>query len=184
MSDSTRREALGLIATSAVLPVLGAAQATHAHGRRAAVSSVPYSPKYFNAQQLQTIEALAETVIPADQHSPGARAARVHEYIDTVIADANDSVKHLWKQGLEAINEMAGRVYHELNEEQKTALLGRISQNEDHPATLAEKFFSALKKTTVDGYYTSEIGIHQDLEYQGNGVLAEFQGCTHKEHQT
>jgi hypothetical protein len=36
---------------------------------------------------------------------------------------------------------------------------------------------------TIDGYYTSKIGIHQELEYQGNTALAEFEGCTHPEHQ-
>ncbi len=36
---------------------------------------------------------------------------------------------------------------------------------------------------TVDGYYTSKIGIHQDLEYKGNTAISEFPGCTHAEHQ-
>jgi hypothetical protein len=31
---------------------------------------------------------------------------------------------------------------------------------------------------TVNGYYSSEIGIHQDLEYQGNTYVAEFPECT------
>ncbi len=36
---------------------------------------------------------------------------------------------------------------------------------------------------TIDGYYTSAIGIHKELEYKGNTALAEFPGCTHPEHQ-
>ena len=33
------------------------------------------------------------------------------------------------------------------------------------------------KQATVHGYYTSEIGIHQELRYKGNKVLLEFVGC-------
>jgi hypothetical protein len=50
--------------------------------------------------------------------------------------------------------------------------------------TLEERFFVAVKQSTVDGYYLSDVGIHQELQYQGNAVLAEFPGCTHEEHKT
>ena len=38
------------------------------------------------------------------------------------------------------------------------------------------------KDATIRGYYTSEIGIHRELTYQGNKFLREFVGCTHPEH--
>ena len=36
---------------------------------------------------------------------------------------------------------------------------------------------------TITGYYTSEIGLHQELGDDGQMVLAEYKGCTHPEHQ-
>ena len=33
------------------------------------------------------------------------------------------------------------------------------------------------KQATIRGYYTSEIGIHQELRYKGNQFLPEFVGC-------
>ena len=42
--------------------------------------------------------------------------------------------------------------------------------------------FARLKLMTLDGYYTSAIGIHRELQYKGNAVLAEFPGCRHPEH--
>ena len=42
--------------------------------------------------------------------------------------------------------------------------------------TPLEKFF-ATKQATIHGYYTSEIGIHKELRYKGNQILAEFVGC-------
>ena len=66
--------------------------------------------------------------------------------------------------------------------DEQVALVEKIAQNEEHPSTPEERFFVAAKRATVDGYYTSAIGIHQDLEYQGNTAVAEFPGCTHAEH--
>ena len=43
--------------------------------------------------------------------------------------------------------------------------------------TPLELFFVTAKQATVHGYYTSEIGIHQELRYKGNKVLLEFVGC-------
>jgi hypothetical protein len=39
------------------------------------------------------------------------------------------------------------------------------------------RFFLDLKHLTVRGYYTSKIGIHDELEYKGNRMLAQYVGC-------
>ena len=201
MSESqdnvSRRKALKIIVGSAgaavSLPVLGESgpptsmAACHITPRaQAAAPSAIRTPKFFNEGQVKTLEALSETIIPTDDHSPGAKAARVWEYIDEIIADSDQSSKSLWTQGLSAVDTLAERAYQKkfagCAPEQQIALLEKISQNEEHPATLEERFFVAAKRATIDGYYTSAIGIHQDLEYQGNTALAEFPGCTHPEH--
>ena len=49
------------------------------------------------------------------------------------------------------------------------------------------KFFEsedAVKRATVDGYYMSKIGIHKELDYQGNAVLLDFEGSQHEEHKS
>ena len=33
------------------------------------------------------------------------------------------------------------------------------------------------KQATIHGYYTSKIGIHDELRYKGNQFLREFVGC-------
>ncbi len=55
-------------------------------------------------------------------------------------------------------------------------MLSRISRNEKNPQTPEERFFVDLKYTTADGYYSSKIGIHQEMEYKGNVLLPEFVG--------
>jgi Gluconate 2-dehydrogenase subunit 3 len=53
---------------------------------------------FFNPEQLEEIAALCETIIPTDDHSPGARAAAVHQYIDDVVAVADQKTKDVWTQ--------------------------------------------------------------------------------------
>jgi hypothetical protein len=43
-------------------------------------------------------------------------------------------------------------------------------------------FFHALKNLTADGYYTSRIGLMQELGYNGDAVLAAFPQSTIPEH--
>jgi hypothetical protein len=37
-------------------------------------------------------------------------------------------------------------------------------------------FFKDLKSRVVFAYYTSDIGIHRDIDYKGNTFLPEFVG--------
>jgi gluconate 2-dehydrogenase gamma chain len=195
----SRRKALQIMVGSAGLvanlPIVQPASGAAPPSMRAGLCHVPprsqaakavHVPQFFSAQQLEEIAALADTVIPTDEHSPGARAARVHEFIDEIIAISEPSTKELWGRGLAAVDEVAVGEYQkrfaECAANQQTALLEKIALREDQPRTVAEKFFVALKKATVEGYYTSAIGIHQDLQYQGNTALLEFPGCTHGEH--
>ena len=43
--------------------------------------------------------------------------------------------------------------------------------------------FRAIKVMTINGYYTSEIGLHQELGDDGVLFMPQFIGCTHPEHQ-
>lgn len=60
--------------------------------------------------------------------------------------------------------------------------LAKTSEQEGNPQTELERFFATLKAMTVNGYYTSAIGIHQDLQHEGNAYLSSFSGCVHPEH--
>jgi glucoside 3-dehydrogenase (cytochrome c) hitch-hiker subunit len=186
----TRRKALKKIAGTAgaamAFPMLSSGapvRAAHLSAPlRLASDRTSYAPKWFNPDQMETIAALAETIIPADEHSPGARAARVHEFIDTMIAESQQTRKAEWAMGLAAVDRRAKSEYQnafaQCPPEQQSALLQKISANEADPKTAEERFFITIKNATIEGYYTSAIGIHQELEYQGNTALGEFEGCT------
>jgi glucoside 3-dehydrogenase (cytochrome c) hitch-hiker subunit len=136
---------------------------------------------FFSVQQMETLDGLSETIIPTDEHSPGAKAARVSMYIDFIVADSDERRKKFWMEGLAAMDRMArteyGKTFAQCDPEQQFNLLLKLSENEDHPQTAEEHFFVEMKQATIRGYYTSAIGIHQDLEYQGNTALEDFPSC-------
>jgi hypothetical protein len=201
MSDEqkiSRRDAIknitvgtGVVAT---LPILGSKAIAqdqpaheHAHPQASATRTEPYKLKFFNEDENKTIIAISEQIIPSDDSSPGAKAALVNEYIDLIVSESPAAVKQTWRDGLAAINkkstEMFSKSFVEASLEQQIKLLQEVSKNERNPSTVEEKFFRTLKNATIDGYYTSEIGIHKELRYKGNSYLKEFVGCTHPEHQ-
>ncbi len=61
--------------------------------------------------------------------------------------------------------------------EERIAVLTVLSDNDQMTDLPEVRFFSELKHLTVRGYYTSKIGIHDEMEYKGNRLLLEFVGC-------
>jgi hypothetical protein len=55
-------------------------------------------------------------------------------------------------------------------------LLTKLARAEHDPKSAGEKFFKLLKGATVFAYYSSEIGIHTEMEYKGNVLLEQFVG--------
>jgi glucoside 3-dehydrogenase (cytochrome c) hitch-hiker subunit len=47
---------------------------------------------------------------------------------------------------------------------------------------LPVRFFRLVKNLTADGYYTSRVGLIEELGYAGNTVLARFPACAVPEH--
>ena len=141
---------------------------------------------FLTRAQYDAIDALSEAIIPADEKSGGARAARVADYIDLVVGDAHPDIQKAWTGGLAAVEAEStkrfGKPVGKLAEAEVTTLLTEISRHESKPETEAETFFNVVKDSTIRGYYNSKIGIHDDLDYKGNQILIEFVGCTHPEH--
>lgn len=187
-----RREALKGIATGlgvgASLPILGqSALAQHDHhsmAKAAVPQKVPAKLKFFTAAEIAAIGEISELIIPADERSGGAKAAEVPAFLDLMVSESPQENKDLWRKGLAAMDTKAGGSFAKAAKDKQIALLTEVSKNEMKPSTLEERFFKAIKNLTIDGYYTSKIGIHDELKYKGNTYLKEFKGCTHPEHQS
>jgi Gluconate 2-dehydrogenase subunit 3 len=127
--------------------------------------------KFPSVAELELIGELAETIIPADSHSGGAKAAGVAAFIAQSLPDAAE--RDFWRQGLR----LADRLSAKQNGKRfvKAGVAERVKVVE---ALSAEgRFFQELKRLTVLGYYTSRIGILDELEYKGNQIHKDFSGC-------
>ena len=64
-----------------------------------------------------------------------------------------------------------------------SAVAGRPSlAPDDADPGLPVRLFRLIKNLTADGYYTSRVGLLQELRYTGNTALARFPACSVAEH--
>src|ERR1051325_837826 len=181
----TRREVMKL-ATGAVIaaPLVAKTSAQAAIGATPTGKSLSANDQkllFFTPQEFALVDELTELIIPADDHSPGARAAQVAAYIDSRLAESfTDEPKQAWRTGLKLVEslsqEMFGSAFLQATPEQRVALLTRISQNEASPKAPEDLFFRELKGRTIRAYYTSKIGIHTEMEYKGNTYQKDTAG--------
>jgi Gluconate 2-dehydrogenase subunit 3 len=155
-------------------------------GAVAAISGVDLlgqpKPLFFTPAEFALVDELTELIIPADDHSPGARAARAAAFIDARLAESIEPApRETWRDGLKRVEalarEMHGVGFMEAARPQREAVLTRMCAHEADPKTPEELFFRELKERTVHAYYTSKIGIHDEMKYKGNTLLTEFVGA-------
>jgi Gluconate 2-dehydrogenase subunit 3 len=145
-------------------------------------SEATSTARFFTPAQHTLVEELSETIIPADAHSGGARAAKVADFIEQRLRQSvDDNQKSTWREGLRLIDLMSqhynGKSFVDSTANERIAVLTILSDN-DHMTDVPEvRFFRELKRLTTEGYYTSKIGIHDELEYKGNRILMEYVGC-------
>jgi len=172
-----RREALRLLASAATLPLLSRKafslfQAVH--------EQLPDQPalKTLNPHQNETVTTIAEIIIP-QTNTPGAKAARVNEFIDLILTEWYDEEeKSTFLTGLVDVDSRAqdlfGKDFVECGKKQQVELLQAL--DDEVAAVRAEpdlrrrrnrppekNFFFMIKQLTLVGYYTSQIGFEQEL---------------------
>jgi hypothetical protein len=173
MNDGmNRRGALKRLGASALVPFLPRVHPSLPPQKDA------WKPRFLQANEVETVAALADRIIP-ETNTPGARQALVHQYIDFVLSTGESAAGEQFREGLRRVDrrctEELGGPFAALDAARQDELLTRISKD--------EPFFDELKRLTVDGYYRSEAGMKQELGFEGNTFLSEFEGCTHPEHQ-
>ena len=164
MSPIDRRTSLVLLAAG-VLPERLALAQHQLH--TAQTQAQPYHPNFFSAEQHRLLDELAESILPADEHSPGARAAHVADFIDLVAANSSAEAQQRWRSQADSF---AATGFAAAGAEERAAILKRSARQED-------PFFLAMREITLRAYYTSEIGLRQELGYRGPEALPAFPGC-------
>ena len=174
--ELTRRQALRHLATGTAAAVaaplwvdnlLALADQHAAHRQSPGAGAGAWTPKVLNPRQ---------------------KAAKVNEYIDTVLADAKPEDRDKFLQGLAWIDTRSedrfrSRFVNTPPPQQIELLTALSTATTPAPVDLpGVEFFQALKGMTVTGFYTSELGLLQDIGDDGQMFFTEFKGCEHKEH--
>ena len=160
----TRRESFQRIA----LLLGGAAIAPSA---LAAALAPPVESMFLSASgRLALLDELSETILPTTD-TPGAKAAEVGKFI--IHAAENclqaDRKKRFWEE-LDAAEasckQQTGKSFLDCNESERVTFLTWL-QDQKRPATEQDipPFFTGLKMLVLHGYFTSEVGATQALNY-------------------
>ncbi len=188
-----RRDALKILMAGGALPVLSPDLFAFFQDSHPAAG---YAIRTLSSGQNATVLAMIDQIIPATE-TPGAKGARVNEFIDVILTEwANDAERKNILGGLDDVdkqsNSLFAKNFAEASSEQQVMLLRSLdeaaaierSKSKGHPpfwepegrdTQLQGDFFSLFKKMTLHGYYTSEIGFSQELKLQI--IPGSMHGC-------
>lgn len=125
-------------------------------------------PAAFDEHQRATVDAIAELIMPTTD-TPGAHAAGVPAFIEVIVGEwLHDDERGAFMRGLADLDARcrteSGKAFIELKPDQQTTLLTTLdSESRAAPRGAPQPFFAQMKDLTLSGYYTSEIGVRQEL---------------------
>ena len=144
-------------------------------------STPKWSPEFLSDDQARLVAEICEIFLP-ETDTPGARSARVHEYVDEELQymlPVRD--QHLFLTGLQDIDARSrasfGHEFVECSLEERKAVLAALEE----ASTTADgeldegTFYAKIKSLTYKGYYTSELVCKKVLRY--DPVPGEYLGC-------
>ncbi len=185
-----RREALRLLAAAATIPLVSHDAFSlfeEVHQQLPQTAAL----KALDPHQNATVATISELIIPQTD-TPGAKAARVNEFIDLIVADWYDQQeKSAFLTGLADVDhrsqssfskdfvDCSGKqqiqILNDLEEESRVKSEPTLKYRTRNAAPEEKPFFSMIKQLTLIGYYTSEIGFVQELHEEI--IPARHAGC-------
>ena len=174
-----RREALkrtallmgGALSSSAIAGVLQGCKAQ---------PELNWQPQFLTEDQARTVAEIAERIIPQTD-TPGAKEAGVPEFIDLMLNDIySQQEKDRFVTGLEQFEQDSQQAYGDafvdLEPEQQDELLTKYQQQaQENEDPESKPFFAMAKELTMLGFFTSEVGATQFLQYVS--VPGRYEGC-------
>ncbi len=176
-----RREALSAVGILLGGTVVGSAaflEGCNSGGQKAA--GLPLDPDTLNL-----LNEIADTILPTTPKSPGAKAANVATFMNTMVIDCYEERDQ--KIFLEGIDQLQTACQIKFNSsfmdstpEQRTSLLIELDHEQKSYSKLRKKedpahYFRMMKELAILGYFSSEIGCTQALRYEA--VPGRYEGC-------
>lgn len=131
------------------------------------------------------LDEIGDTILPESVASPGAKAARIGEFMKTIVADCYSEIEQkTFVDGINNLMTLCRETYNDnftnLPTEKRLELLTKLdteasafnqSKKEEEP----DHYFSMIKQLTVWGYFTSEPGATKALRYVP--IPGRYDGC-------
>ena len=176
--EAIRRTALlmgGAVSAPAIMGVLKGCTAR---------PGIDWKPEFLSEDQASVVTQVSEIIIPRTD-TPGAKDVGVPSFIDQMVKEVYAEEDQKWfTDGLTAFNEAAKKEYSDdfadLDEEDQEAFVRKVHDE----AINAEKttdpaprrpFILMMKELTMLGFFTSEPGATQVLQYVA--VPGAYKGC-------
>jgi glucoside 3-dehydrogenase (cytochrome c) hitch-hiker subunit len=190
-----RREALRLMGAASVFSVLSSDLFTATVKAQLAANSGG-GLRTLSPVQNEIVVAMCDVMIPATD-TPGAKAAKVSEFIDLILTEwANEEERQIFLEGLaqtdRKTNALFGHGFAAAAPKEQAAVVQifdeelATTRNEKIPKqirpwelTLALPFFAQMRRLTLVGFYTSSIGQEQELKVEI--IPGALHGCVHAE---
>ena len=177
-----RREALkrtailmgGMVSAPAIMGVLKGCSAK---------PGIDWKPVFLSDDQASIVTQVAEIIIPRTD-TPGAKDVGVPGFIDQMLKEVySKEDQESFISGLNAFNEGAEKEYGEefadLDDEDQTAYVNKVHAAAVEADTAGEPakqpFILTMKELTMLGFFTSEPGATQVLQYVA--VPGAYEGC-------
>ena len=200
--DALRGIALAVAAAGFGVPMnRAAAQQVHGQATNMKGALGGYRRQELTEHEWQTVTRLAELIVPADDVSGSAVDAGAVEFVDLLCASSEDlaAIFHGGLAWLDAkMRERENSPFIDCAAKAQTALLDElVAEEENHNSRIqgsgqgdylrfreyqaweqgdlgpGVEFFGWMRKTAVDAFYTSPVGLH-DLKYPGGKAYTEY----------
>ena len=123
--------------------------------------------KQLSLNQLETAAHLAEVILPSTD-TPGAKEANIGYFIDRMITDWMSPKER--KLALQWLNHLMQNKFANLTFEKQTQEVHQLLKLKD-----GREFFLLFKQITLLGFFTSETGATQVLQY--DEIPGIYSGC-------
>ncbi len=140
-----------------------------------------FVPAFFTPHEWETVRVLVDLIIPKDARSGSATEALVPEFMDFILNE-NGGMQTPMRGGLAWLDDESrkrfSKTFSAATNPQRRQILDDIAWPKRARPEFSQgvAFFSRMRDLTASGFYSSQIGV-ADLQYIGNTVVAEWEGC-------
>jgi len=136
---------------------------------------------FFSSEEIKLLDEIGETILPETSKSPGAKAAKIAEFMQKIVRDCYSADEQkIFRSGLVEVEEKADQDFKnsflKLSSTQRLEIfteldeLAKVKSEND-----VLHFFTMMKQLTIWGFFTSEVGATKALRY--DPIPGSYEGC-------